>query len=78
VNEPAYRAEHGTPAVEPAPLPFLNVIEAVFSGIERNRGNRWRFFREIRCNVEGDGPNNRRVAGLLMVSKNYISVPRGL
>ena len=61
VNEPAYRAEHGTPAVEPAPLPFLNVIEAVFSGIERNRGNRWRFFREIRCNVEGDGPNNRRV-----------------
>jgi DDE superfamily endonuclease len=39
VNEPAYRAEHGTPAVEPAPLPscaqFLNVIEAVFSGMAR-------------------------------------------
>ena len=39
MNEPAYRAEHGTPAVEPAPLPscaqFLNVIEAVFSGMAR-------------------------------------------
>ena len=39
VNEPAYRAQHGTPAVEPAPLPscaqFLNVIEAIFSGMAR-------------------------------------------
>jgi len=39
VNQPAYRAEHGTPAVELAPLPscaqFLNVIEAVFSGMAR-------------------------------------------
>ena len=39
VNQPAYRAEHGTPIVELAPLPscaqFLNVIEAVFSGMAR-------------------------------------------
>jgi transposase len=39
VNQAAYRAEHGTPIVELAPLPscaqFLNVIEAVFSGMAR-------------------------------------------
>ena len=39
VNEAAYRAEHGTPVVELAPLPscaqFLNVIESVFSGMAR-------------------------------------------
>jgi len=39
VNQAAYRAEHGTPVVELAPLPscaqFLNVIEAVFSGMAR-------------------------------------------
>ena len=46
--------------------------------IERNRGNRWRFFREIRCNVEEANPNNRRVAGLLIVSKNYIFRSEGI
>lgn len=39
VNQPAYRAEHGTPTVELVPLPscaqFLNVIESVFSGMAR-------------------------------------------
>lgn len=39
VNEEAYRAKHGTPIVELAPLPacaqFLNVIESVFSGMAR-------------------------------------------
>jgi transposase len=39
INESAYRAEHGTPIVELAPLPscaqFLNVIESVFSGMAR-------------------------------------------
>ena len=39
VNQAAYRLEHGTPVVELAPLPscaqFLNVIEAVFSGMAR-------------------------------------------
>ena len=39
VNSPEYRAEHGTPLVELAPLPscaqFLNVIESVFSGMSR-------------------------------------------
>ena len=39
VNTPEYRAEHGTPLVELAPLPacaqFLNVIESVFSGMAR-------------------------------------------
>jgi hypothetical protein len=39
VNSPEYRAEHGTPLVELAPLPseaqFLNVIESVFSGMAR-------------------------------------------
>lgn len=39
VNEPNYRAKHGTPVVELAPLPscaqFLNVIESVFSGMAR-------------------------------------------
>ncbi len=39
VNLPEYRAEHGTPLVELAPLPacaqFLNVIESVFSGMSR-------------------------------------------
>jgi hypothetical protein len=39
VNAPDYRAEHGTPLVELAPLPacaqFLNVIESVFSGMSR-------------------------------------------
>jgi hypothetical protein len=39
VNAPEYRAEHGTPLVELAPLPagaqFLNVIESVFSGMWR-------------------------------------------
>jgi DDE superfamily endonuclease len=39
VNSPEYRAEHGTPPVELAPLPacaqFLNVIESVFSGMSR-------------------------------------------
>jgi transposase len=39
VNQAAYRAEHGTPVVELAPLPscaqFLNVIESVFSGMAR-------------------------------------------
>ena len=39
VNAPEYRAEHGTPLVELAPLPslaqFLNVIESVFSGMSR-------------------------------------------
>jgi transposase len=39
VNQAAYRTEHGTPVVELAPLPscaqFLNVIEAVFSGMAR-------------------------------------------
>jgi hypothetical protein len=39
VNAPEYRAEHGTPLVELAPLPasaqFLNVIESVFSGMAR-------------------------------------------
>lgn len=39
INEVAYRAEHGTPVVELAPLPscaqFLNVIESVFSGMAR-------------------------------------------
>jgi hypothetical protein len=39
INQAAYRAEHGTPVVELAPLPscaqFLNVIESVFSGMAR-------------------------------------------
>ena len=35
------------------------------------------FLREIRCNVEGDKRNGRRVARQLVVSKHYISVPRG-
>jgi transposase len=39
VNDAAYREEHGTPVVALAPLPscapFLNVIEAVFSGMAR-------------------------------------------
>jgi hypothetical protein len=39
VNAPEYRAEHGTPLVELAPLPagaqFLNLIESVFSGMSR-------------------------------------------
>ncbi len=39
VNQAPYRAEHGTPTVELAPLPscapFLNVIESVFSGMAR-------------------------------------------
>ena len=39
VNQAAYCEEHGTPVVELAPLPscapFLNVIEAVFSGMAR-------------------------------------------
>lgn len=39
VNAPEYRARHGTPQVELAPLPacaqFLNVIESVFSGMAR-------------------------------------------
>ena len=39
INETSYRAEHGTPLVELAPLPacaqFLNVIESVFSGMAR-------------------------------------------
>ncbi len=39
VNQAAYRTENGTPVVELAPLPscaqFLNVIEAVFSGMAR-------------------------------------------
>jgi len=39
INEVTYRAEHGTPVVELAPLPscaqFLNVIESVFSGMAR-------------------------------------------
>jgi transposase len=39
INSPEYRSEHGTPLVELAPLPscaqFLNVIEAVFSGMAR-------------------------------------------
>jgi hypothetical protein len=39
LNSQSYRAEHGTPLVELAPLPasaqFLNVIESVFSGMAR-------------------------------------------
>jgi hypothetical protein len=39
INSPQYRAQHGTPVVELAPLPagaqFLNVIESVFSGMAR-------------------------------------------
>jgi hypothetical protein len=39
INEASFRAEHGTPVVELAPLPacaqFLNVIESVFSGMAR-------------------------------------------
>jgi len=39
VNDASYREEHGTPVVALAPLPscapFLNVIEAVFSGMAR-------------------------------------------
>src|SRR5689334_20702369 len=39
VNAPKYRAAHGTPLVELAPLPagaqFLNVIESMFSGMSR-------------------------------------------
>ncbi|RVU02136.1 IS630 family transposase [Mucilaginibacter limnophilus] len=39
VSARAYRKEHGTPAVELAPLPasaqFLNVIESVFSGLAK-------------------------------------------
>jgi hypothetical protein len=39
VNARKYRREHGTPAIELAPLPsraqFLNVIESVFSGMAK-------------------------------------------
>ena len=46
---------------------FLKVnhqLESRMPEIERNRGKRWRFFREIRCNVEGDKRNDRRITRL--------------
>ena len=47
------------------------------SGLERERRKRCRFFREIRCNVEGDNRTIGRVTGgYRMVSNDYLFVAR--